>query len=543
MVEERVSPRAVRVPGLLGLSLALALAGALVPGCAVELGAERDDDVGRSDGFMTFEEFVDQAYLEPFEGGVWIVDGDTPVATWKGLRDLYEQIEQPGRLIVDRSGGRDSIWTESQRRDLTYCVSTSFGSRYAETVTRMRDAAAAWEAVADVRFRHVESEDSRCNASNPNVLFDVRPTSGSGYLARAFFPGNARAYRNVIVDYSCFSTRAPLTCTGVLRHELGHTLGFRHEHTRPEAGTCYEDSSWRPLTPYDRASVMHYPQCGGRNPALELSASDIAGVQAIYGPATGGGTPSDPPPPLPGADRTDAYPERSLARGERVLYGPFEVVPRSRFVATTTGTGDPDLYVRFDAAPSDSAYDCRSISETADERCELSVPATASRVFVEVRGYSDSSHRLTIAWRTTRSSPPPPPGGGADPDPGTPPPTPPADPDPGSPPPTPPPGSGTERSGRGAGDLARGALQYFAPLPVVPGTTFSATLTGSSDVDLYVRWDDQPSIERFDCRSATRGTGSERCERTVPAGASSARILVHAWSASSFELRARWTSP
>lgn len=51
-----------------------------------------------------------------------------------------------------------------------------------------------------------------------------------------------------------------LTLEGILRHELGHTLSYRHEHTRPEAGKCFEDADWKPLTSYDGFSVMHYPQ-------------------------------------------------------------------------------------------------------------------------------------------------------------------------------------------------------------------------------------------------------------------------------------------
>jgi hypothetical protein len=70
----------------------------------------------------------------------------------------------------------------------------------------------------------------------------------------------------------------------VLRHELGHTIGARHEHTRPEAGTCYEDSDWRPLTSYDAFSVMHYPQCHGRGDwALILTAKDKFGAACLYG--------------------------------------------------------------------------------------------------------------------------------------------------------------------------------------------------------------------------------------------------------------------
>ena len=40
---------------------------------------------------------------------------------------------------------------------------------------------------------------------------------------------------------------------GVFRHELGHVLGYRHEHIRGIPGCGFEDSRWQPLTPYDLA--------------------------------------------------------------------------------------------------------------------------------------------------------------------------------------------------------------------------------------------------------------------------------------------------
>ena len=73
----------------------------------------------------------------------------------------------------------------------------------------------------------------------------------------------------MLVDDSIW-TSGSWTPTNILGHELGHTLGFRHEHTRPESGTCFEDNNWRPLTPYDSASIMHYPQCNGTSDDLEL---------------------------------------------------------------------------------------------------------------------------------------------------------------------------------------------------------------------------------------------------------------------------------
>ena len=86
-----------------------------------------------------------------------------------------------------------------------------------------------------------------------------------------------------MADCTSFGNISPWTLTGVLRHELGHTIGFRHEHTRPEAGTCFEDNNWRPLTPYDSASIMHYPQCNGSSNDLSMTSQVRAGVVALYG--------------------------------------------------------------------------------------------------------------------------------------------------------------------------------------------------------------------------------------------------------------------
>ena len=163
-------------------------------------------------------------------------------------------------------------------------VSTAFGTHYNTVVQAMAQASAAWAQV-NVRFQHRSDQDGACNATNGNVIFDVRPISGQPYLARAFFPAQARATRNVLIDSTSFGNNAPWTLTGILRHELGHTLGFRHEHTRPEARTCFEDNNWRALTAYDAASVMHCPQCNGSNRGdLDLTGADVSGTYALYGP-------------------------------------------------------------------------------------------------------------------------------------------------------------------------------------------------------------------------------------------------------------------
>lgn len=239
----------------------------------------------------TFEDFKAQTFKEPFEGGKYIVNGDTPILDEKHLKEFFDRIQGRAGLTINQVNGQDTAWNSVEKRQLTYCVSTTFGQNYDTMVADIKAAADAWEAVSAVDYIHVAGEDASCSASNPNVLFDVRPVNVNGqYLARAFFPDEPRSARNVLVDNSSFQLdpNGKLSLQGILRHELGHTLGFRHEHTRPDSGTCFEDNNWRPLTSYDAFSVMHYPQCNGQGDwALTLTAIDNSGAACVYGPASG----------------------------------------------------------------------------------------------------------------------------------------------------------------------------------------------------------------------------------------------------------------
>lgn len=360
---------------------------------------------------ITFEEFKAKVYKEPFPGGKFIVNGDTPILDEKQLREFFEvQVlkQRPdGRLIVHQVGGVDAVWNQEAKKTLSYCVSTGFGSRQAAVVQDMAAATGVWEQAAAVKFVHDASQDGTCTATNPAVVFDVRPVNvGGAYLARAFFPNEPRGARNVLIDESSFTLdpNGKLKLVGILRHELGHTLGFRHEHTRPASGTCFEDTDWRPITPYDPSSVMHYPQCNGLGDwSLILTARDQSGAACLYEPAPGFTIdtaiclPGTPPTGTPGQPQTKSFNGQSVALHAKKEYGPFAVTPGTVFEARMTGgAGDPDLYVRFEEKPDLAEYLCRPYLVGPNEVCSLNVAAGQAQAFVMVHGYTAGSYNLKV---------------------------------------------------------------------------------------------------------------------------------------------------
>ncbi len=152
------------------------------------------------------------------------------------------------------------------------------------------------------------------------------------------------------------------------------------------------DSATYDCRPYKSGNVEN---CTFTNPAagtwyVMLNAySTYSGVSltGLYsGGGTGGGTP------------TTETASGSVASGATVNYGAYSVVAGTQFKVVMTGSGDPDLYVRFGAAPTTTTYNCRPYLSGASETCDLTVPAGQSSAYIMVRGYTAATYNLAINY-------------------------------------------------------------------------------------------------------------------------------------------------
>ena len=101
---------------------------------------------------------------------------------------------------------------------------------------------------------------------------------------------------------------------------------------------------------------------------------------------------------------------------------------------------------------------------------------------------------------------------------------------------------GEAQTSSASGTLAQGESQAFAPIAIVSGTVFSVAMSGTGDADLYVRFGAAPTATEYACRPFLQGS-NESCELVVPAGETEAHVMVHGYTASSFELDVSWTGP
>ena len=80
----------------------------------------------------------------------------------------------------------------------------------------------------------------------------------------------------------------------------------------------------------------------------------------------------------------------NLSRGQWQHFGPFNVAGKVN--ASTSGSGDADLYINLGTPATTQSYTCQSITPTATESCE----GSGQNLYVSVYGYSQTNVNINI---------------------------------------------------------------------------------------------------------------------------------------------------
>lgn len=233
--------------------------------------------------------------------------------------------------------------------------------------------------------------------------------SGGGV---AGFPSGGSPYGSITIGQTV-GTYGAAVASHVIAHELGHCVGFRHTDYFNRSISCGGGASNEgdggvgavhiPGTPTtnvtSNTSVMN--SCFSLSSNGVWTSSDVIALDYLYG--AGGGV------VLPTWDPVDSQANQSGALNVETQYGPYDASTYDaiRF-QISGGTGDADLYVRFGAAPTTGAYDCRPYVGGNEETCEFN-PSQAGNYYVMVRAYAAYSGVTLTVEKSGGGDPPPPP--------------------------------------------------------------------------------------------------------------------------------------
>jgi hypothetical protein len=238
----------------------------------------------------TYEEYRAAAATSTGIGRGFLVETDMFFPREEELRAYYDRLflDPVDKSVINTVGG---VWdVRATPMNIRYCFSAGWGQNQGTYTappldgvrTAIQQAMAAWQAVARVRFTYMSNLDgASCNNSgaNPGVDFVVQHWSNPG-TAIGPFPSNPWSDQRLLVPTSGISRLLAI-------HEIGHSLGFRHEHIHTGATPrCAENNNFAELTEFDTLSCMKYSNCTAGNfiNGTEISPLDGVGVRKAYGP-------------------------------------------------------------------------------------------------------------------------------------------------------------------------------------------------------------------------------------------------------------------
>jgi len=258
----------------------------------------------------SFEEFRDAARFEILGREVFLVETDMVIEGEADLREYYG-LYVSGTLdkaIVNRTlvySGHGSIFynvwdirddgdPSTPTTDISYCFDNSAWGGDSDgddnpnealptqdsVLQELRRGMAAWEGVANVRFVYDSGNDgSGCASSDSDLT--VTLDFESNCVASGSFPSMSTQMITIPI----------CGLPGHLaHHELGHVLGFRHEHIHSnDPNRCSEDDgNYEELfASYDPDSTMIYDNCRNDDDLSiadnNVSAMDAVAARMLYG--------------------------------------------------------------------------------------------------------------------------------------------------------------------------------------------------------------------------------------------------------------------
>jgi hypothetical protein len=266
---------------------------------------EIDDSTPPAPTPVSWDEF--QSSIQSIGDGAYLVEGDILLGSDEELRAYYDDTYagNAGKSIIDfTSSGAINKRVGTPRPVIGYCVDSSFGTSIPcdfngdgtiaagdfsnpplnPTLANLQAGMLQWERVANVDF--VQRSPATCSggAAQPaDVSFRIQhycdvasPPNGSPTgIAFGSFPDRGGPSWNLQI---IGIPSGGVGSVNFAAHEVGHVLGFRHEHVHSgdaSSGTfCSEDTDgdgiadsdvdnvdFDELTAFDTSSVMKYLNC------------------------------------------------------------------------------------------------------------------------------------------------------------------------------------------------------------------------------------------------------------------------------------------